>query len=67
MEVGAGTTKVGTVTVGVEDEGVGVEPWLLQAVRTAMAAATATSSVSASLVRAFISNVPCIPLTLQDS
>ena len=67
VEVGAGTTKVGVVTVGVEDEGVGVEAWLLQAARAARPAATATSSVSASLVRAFISNMPCIPLTLQDS
>ena len=35
VEVGAGTTKVGVVTVGVEDEGVGVEAWLLQAARAA--------------------------------
>ena len=50
--VGAGTIKVGDATVGVGGGGVGVEAWLLQAVRAARTAAT--SSVSASLGRAFM-------------
>ena len=57
VEVGAGTTKVGVVTVGVGDEGGGVEAWLLQAARAARPAATATSSVSARWGRAFMSNI----------
>ena len=52
--VGSGTTKVGVATVGVEDEAVGVEAWLLQAARAAMTAATAISSVNASRGRAFM-------------
>ena len=55
MEVGTGTTKVRVVTVGVA--GGGVEAWLLQAVRPARTAATATSSVSAKWGRAFMSNI----------
>ena len=65
--VGAGTTKVGVVTVGVGDEGVGVEAWLLQAARVARTPAIATSNVSARRRRAFMPNMPCIPLTLQYS
>ena len=57
MEVGTGTTRVGLVTVGVGDEGGGVEAWLLQAARAARPAATATSSVSARWGRAFMSNI----------
>ena len=65
--VGAGTIKVGDATVGVGGGGVGVEAWLLQAARAARTAATATSNVSARRRRAFMSNMPCIPLTFQDS
>ena len=63
--VGTGTTRVGVVTVGVG--GVGVKAWLLQAARAARPAATATSNMSASWGRAFMPNMPCIPLTLQYS
>ena len=65
--VGVGTARVGIVTVGVGGGDVGVEGSPLQAVRAPRITANATNSVSARRRRAFMSNMPCIPLTLQDS
>ena len=62
-----GTAKVGIMTVGVGGGDVGVEDSPLQAARAARPAATATSMMTARRRRAFMPNMPCIPLIIQCS